>query len=93
MMALKQASACPRQRFIMQTCPVSKYKDNLVLVSLIDGMVMKEKAATACFNGLSSSVFIIDPSLFTCLTKNVCTASKCEYLDLEKENDVFDKNI
>jgi len=37
----------------MATWPDSKYKRILVLASLMEGMVMKEKAASACFMDLS----------------------------------------
>ena len=65
--ALKFASACPRQWFIIATWPDSRYSNILVLQHLMEGTVMKEKAARACFRDLSLVFFMPAASLLTCL--------------------------
>ena len=66
----------------MATWPDSKYKRILVLASLMEGMVMKEKAASACFMDLSLVPAIPEARVLTCLTREDCTMSRWEYLFL-----------
>ena len=53
------------------------------MASRMEGMVMKENAAVACFMDLSLVPDMLEARVLTCLTREDCTRSKCEYLFLE----------
>ena len=53
------------------------------MASLMEGTVMKEKAAMACFIDLSLVPAIPAARVLTCLTRDDWTRSKCEYLFLK----------
>lgn len=56
MAASKQASDCPKHKFAKAICPVAKYKSNLCVIEMIDGIVMKQYAAQAFTN---ADVFLV----------------------------------
>ena len=53
------------------------------MASLMEGTVMKEKAAMACFMDLSLVPAVLEARVLTCLTREHWTRSKCEYLFLQ----------